>query len=54
MIPGGRIKAKAASYVKTDVEGRRHWSRTGFVTLVVFADNDKCHRLGIFEFLVYK
>lgn len=24
LIPRGRIKAKAASYVQTDVEGRRH------------------------------
>ena len=39
------VKAKAAFYVKTDVEGRRHREQTGLVTQVVFADNDECHRL---------
>jgi len=47
------VKAKAIFYVKTDVEGRRHRSRTGLVTPVVFADNDECHRLDI-KNLVYK
>ena len=46
LIPGGRIKAKATSYVKTDVKRRRHRELTGLDTLVVFADNDECHRLG--------
>ena len=44
--------AKATFYVKTDVEVRRHRARTGLGTPVVFADNDKCHRLGCN--LVYK
>jgi len=52
VIPRGRIKAKAASYVETDVGGRRHREQTGFDTLVVFADNDECHGLGI-EFYGY-
>ena len=38
--------AKATSYVKTDVKRRRHRELTGLDTLVVFADNDECHRLG--------
>jgi hypothetical protein len=46
MIPGGLVKAKAVSYVITDVEGRRHWARTGLDTPVVSADNDECHKLG--------
>ena len=37
--------AKAVFYVITDVGGRRHRTRTGFDTLVVFADNDECHRI---------
>ena len=45
MIPGGRIKAKAASYVKTDVKRRRLRELTGLDTLVVLAENDECHRL---------
>ena len=45
MIPRGLIKAKAVFYVITDVGGRRHRTRTGFDTLVVFADNDECHGL---------
>jgi len=40
------VKAQAIFYVKTDVEGRRHGSRTGLVTPVVFADNDECYGLG--------
>jgi hypothetical protein len=48
VIPKGLIKAKAVFYVKTDVEGRRLRSRTGFDTLVVSADNAECHRLEIF------
>ncbi len=47
VIPKGLVKAKAVSYVKTDVEGRRHRSQTGFGTPVVFADNDECYRLDI-------
>jgi len=39
------VKAKAIFYVITDVEGRRHWSQKGLVTLVVFAVNYECHRL---------
>jgi hypothetical protein len=39
------VKAKAALYVKTDVEGRRHRAQTGLDTQVVFAVNDECHRL---------
>ena len=39
------VKAKAALYVKTDVEGRRHREQTGLDTQVVFAVNDECHRL---------
>lgn len=46
------MKAKAISYVKTDVEGRRQRSQTGLGTPVVFAENYECHRLGIN--LVYK
>lgn len=46
MIPRGLIKAKATSYVKTDVKGRRHRERTGLGTPVVFAENDGCHKLG--------
>lgn len=45
MIPKGLVKAKAIFYVITDVEGRRHWSQKGLVTLVVFAVNYECHRL---------
>lgn len=45
VIPRGLIKAKAVFYVITDVGGRRHRTRTGFDTLVVFADNDECHGL---------
>ena len=41
------VKAKAALYVKTDVEGRRHREQTGLDTQVVFAVNDECHRLDI-------
>ena len=48
VIPRGLVKAKAVFYVITDVEGRRHRSRTGFGTPVVFADNDECYRLDIF------
>ena len=44
--------AKATLYVKTDVEGRRLGERIGFDTLVVQADNSKCHKLDIY--LVYK
>jgi len=35
--------AKATLYAKTDVEGRRLSTPTGFVTLAVWADNDECH-----------
>jgi len=38
------VKAKAALYVLTDVEGRRHREQTGLDTLIVFAVNDECHR----------
>jgi len=38
------VNAKAALYVKTDVEGRRHREQTGLDTQVVFAVNDECHR----------
>ena len=41
------MKAKATFYVKTDVKGRRHRERTGLGTLVVFAENDECHRSGL-------
>jgi hypothetical protein len=44
MIPKGLSTAKAALQVKTDVEGRRHRTRTGLVTPVVFAVNDECHK----------
>ena len=37
LIPRGLIKAKATSYVKTDVKGRRHRELTGLGTPVVFA-----------------
>ena len=46
MIPRGLIKAKATSYVKTDVKGRRHREQKGLGTPVVFAENDECYRLG--------
>ena len=46
------MKAKAAFYVITDAEGRRHRKQKGLDTLVVFAENDECHRLD--ENLVYK
>ena len=52
LIPKGLVKAQATSYVKTDVEGRRHRARTGLGTPVVFAENDECYRLGYY--LVYK
>ena len=42
------VKAKAALYVKTDVEGRRHREQTGLDTQVVFAVNDECHRLDLY------
>jgi len=45
VIPWGLVKAKATSYVTTDVKGRRHGEQIGLDTLVVFADNDECHRL---------
>ena len=47
MIPWGLVKAKATSYVKTDVKGRRHRELEGLGTQVVFADNDECHRSGM-------
>jgi hypothetical protein len=49
MIPKGLAKVKTALYVKTDVEGRRHRSRTGLDTLVVFAVNYECHKLDMNE-----
>jgi hypothetical protein len=45
MIPKRLVKVKTAFYVRTDVEGRRHRSRTGLDTLVVFAVNYECHKL---------
>ena len=39
--------AKATSYVKTDVKGRRHRELKGLDTQVVFAENDECYRLGL-------
>jgi hypothetical protein len=45
MIPKGLVTVKTALYVKTDVEERRHRSRTGLDTLVVFAVNYECHKL---------
>jgi len=39
------VKAQAALYVITDVEGRRHRAQTGLVAPVVFAVNDECHGL---------
>ncbi len=45
LIPKGLIRAKAVFYVITDVKGRRHRSRTGFETPVVFAENAECYRL---------
>jgi hypothetical protein len=39
------VKAQAALYVTTDVEGRRHREQTGLDTQVVFAVNDERHRL---------
>ena len=53
MIPIGLVKAKATFYVKTDVEGRRHRARIGLDTLVVYAENDECHKLGLIN-LAYK
>jgi len=47
MIPKGLVKVKTALYAETDVEGRRHRSRTGLDTPVVFAVNYECHRLDI-------
>ena len=47
VIPKGLIKAKAVFCVITDVGGRRHRELTGFDTLVVFAENNECHRLEI-------
>lgn len=44
MIPKGLVKVKAALYLKTDVEGRRHREQTGLDTPVVFAVNYECHR----------
>ena len=41
------VKAQAAFYVITDVEGRRHRSQKGIVSPVVFAVNDECHRLDL-------
>ena len=52
MITLGLVKAKATSYVKTDVKGRRHRERTGLGTPVVFAENDECHRLGIITWFI--
>lgn len=59
------VKAKAAFYVKTDVEGRRHREQKGLETQVVFAVNAERYRLefdkGVFvskrtslDLLVYK
>jgi hypothetical protein len=42
------VKAKAALYVITDVEGRRHREQKGLDTLVVFADNDERYRLDCY------
>jgi hypothetical protein len=47
MIPKGQVKVKTALYAKTDVEGRRHRSRTGLDTPVVFAVNYECHKSEI-------
>ena len=47
MITLGLVKAKAVFYVITDAKGRRLGSRKGLVTLVVLAENDECHRLGL-------
>jgi len=52
LIPRGLVKAKATSYVITDVEGRRHRAQKGLGTPVVFAENDECRKLGYN--LVYK
>lgn len=41
------VKAKAALYVITDVERRRHREQKGLDTLVVFADNDERYRLDL-------
>jgi hypothetical protein len=49
------VKAKAALYVETDVEGRRHREQTGLDTQVVFAVNDECHRSDLnLMFIYYK
>jgi len=45
MIPRGLGKAKAAFYIKTDVEGRRRREQTGLDTQVVYAVNYECHKL---------
>ena len=34
--------AKAAAWVETDVQGRKHGEQTGLDTLVVHAVNDGC------------
>jgi hypothetical protein len=44
------VKAKAALYVITDVERRRHREQKGLETLVVFAVNDERHRLDEIKF----
>ena len=48
MIPWGLVKAKATSYLITDVEGRRLGEQIGLDTLVVQAENYECHRLDYF------
>jgi len=42
------VKAKAALYVITDVERRRHREQKGLDTLVVFADNAERYRLDLY------
>lgn len=49
LIPKGLIKAKAVFYVITDVKGRRHRSRKGFETQLVFAENAECYGLEKFS-----
>jgi hypothetical protein len=44
VILKGLVWAKATFYAKTDTEERRHRELTGLGTLVVFAENDECHR----------
>ena len=46
LIREGIPTAKAAFWIITDAEVRKHGEQTGLETLVVHAVNDECYHLG--------